>query len=173
MSFSSFSQVHDSIQSSANTEKVWRVNVISPGVELELPTSKETTFSINAGVGYDGSYRNLSGSSNGWIYVIAPFLDLHYKWFYNLENRVKKGYNISNNSGNFIGLRMLSHGPSIDDNVNRYAKLDFVFSPVWGIQRSYGDFHLMFDAGPVYYTDINGNSGLFILALELNLGFNF
>ena len=38
----------------ASTEKVWRLNILNPGVELEIPTGTFSTFSGGMGVGYGG-----------------------------------------------------------------------------------------------------------------------
>ncbi|HLT33111.1 MAG TPA: hypothetical protein VKZ98_04920 [Aquaticitalea sp.] len=156
------------------TQKVWRVNFVNPGVELELATGKSSTFSMGLGVGYGGSYPDLSyDNSNGFQYLISPFLDLQEKWFYNFEKRVSKDKVITNNSGNFISARILLRGNSIASNFDRTSDLDFAFGPTWGIQRNYGkNFHLLFDVGPIYYMDTNGNGNIFPIMLQINLGFD-
>ena len=66
------------------TEKVWRINFLNPGVELETPTGDYSTFSTGVGIGYGGGYPDLTYAGNGIIYIIAPFLDVQQKWFYNI-----------------------------------------------------------------------------------------
>lgn len=57
-----------SAQESVSTEKVWRINFINPGAELELPIGEQTTFSTNIGVGFNGAYPELVyGEENGII----------------------------------------------------------------------------------------------------------
>ncbi len=113
-------------QEEISTQKVWRVNFINPGVELELPVSKNGTFSTNFGVGFNGAYPELTyGEENGIIYIIAPFLDLQFKQFYNFKRRVEKGKNVSGNSGSFISARIITRGPSITNNVLRKSDTDF------------------------------------------------
>ncbi len=58
------------------------------------------------------------------------------------------------------------------ENIIRKDDIDFAFGPTWGIQRAYGNLHLLFDVGPVYYFDTKGNSGFFPIALQLNIGFD-
>lgn len=153
------------------TQKVWRVNFVNPGLELELPTGKSSTFSIGAGIGYGGSYPDLSINNNGFQYLISPFLDLQEKWFYNFEKRLSKGKSITNNSGNFIAARILVRGNSIASNFDRTSDVDFAFGPTWGIQRKYGkNFHLLFDVGPIYYMDTEGKGNLFPVMIQINLG---
>ena len=156
-----------------NTEKVWRINFLNPGAELELPTGDYSTFSTGLGIGYDGGYPDLTYKDNGLIYIIAPFLDLQQKWFYNLNKRMEKDKTVKNNSGNFVSARFKTKGPSITDNVIRTSDFDFAFGPTWGIQRKYGEkFHLLFDVGPQYYFDTEGNGNIFPLIFQLNLGFD-
>ena len=155
------------------TEKIWRVNFLNPGVELELPTGTYSTFSAGLGIGYGGGYPDLTFAGNGFIYIISPFLDVQEKWFYNLNKRNNKNRTTENNSGNFVSLRFITRGNSIAENVNRTSDLDFAIGPTWGIQRKYGkNFHLLFDVGPQYYFDTNGNGNIWPIMLQLNLGFD-
>lgn len=157
-----------------STEKVWRINFLNPAIELELPTGDYSTFSSALGIGYGGGYPDLTSADNGFIYIIAPFADLQQKWFYNLNKRSRKNRNTENNSGNFVSLRFITRGNSIADNVTRTSNFDFAIGPTWGIQRKYGkNFHLLFDVGPQYYFDTNGNGNIWPIMLQLNLGFDF
>ena len=156
------------------TEKIWRVNFLNPGVELELPTGTYSTFSAGLGIGYGGGYPDLTFAGNGFTYIISPFLDVQEKWFYNLNKRNSKNRTIENNSGNFVSLRLISRGNSIYENVYRTSDFDFAIGPTWGIQRKYGkNFHLLFDVGPQYYFDTYGNGNIWPIMLQLNLGFDF
>jgi hypothetical protein len=160
-------------EKSYNTEKVWRVNFLNPAIELELPTGNYSTFSAGLGIGFGGGYPDLTSGVNGFIYIIAPFVDLQQKLFYNINKRVGKGKTVENNSGNFISARIISRGHSIADNVNRTSDFDFAVGPTWGIQRKYGEsFHLLFDIGPQYYFDTEGNGNIFPIMFQLNLGFD-
>lgn len=159
-------------QEEFSTEKVWRINFINPGVELEIPVAEQSTFSANLGIGYNGAYPELTYGGSGFIYIIAPFLDLQFKQFYNFRKRIRKGKEISGNSGNFISARVISYGPSIADNIYRKSDVDFAIGPTWGIQREYGNFHLLFDIGPQFYFDIDGNTGFWPLMVQLNIGLN-
>ncbi len=157
---------------SIKTVKVWRINFLNPAIELELPTGKYSSFSSAFGVGYGGGYPDLTYGGNGFIYIISPFIDLQQKWFYNLNKRNRKGKTTENNSGNFISARLITRGNSIAENVIRTSNFDFAFGPTWGIQRKYGKFHLLFDVGPQYYFDTEGNGNLWPLMIQLNLGFD-
>lgn len=158
-------------QEPLNTSKVLRINAINPGIEYEMPVFNQSTFSVNLGVGYGGSHPNLTTYASGWLYLISPFLDLHYRNYYNLEKRIKKGRNINFNAGNFWGVRMLTRGKALSSNFTRTSDYDYAVGPTWGLQRSFGKINLLFDLGFVYYFDTKGNNGL-IPTLELNLGYN-
>lgn len=164
-----FGQENDGVE----TKKVWRVNFLNPGVELELPTGTYATFSAGLGIGYGGGYPDLTKGGNGFIYIISPFIDVQQKWFYNLNRRKEKNKTTENNSGNFISLRFVTRGNSIAENVTRTSDFDFAIGPTWGIQRTYGkNVHLLFDIGPQYYFDNKGNGNLWPIAIQLNLGFD-
>ncbi|OBQ54601.1 hypothetical protein JJL45_14360 [Tamlana sp. s12] len=155
------------------TEKIWRVNFLNPAIELEIPTGQFSTFSSALGIGYGGGYPDLTYGGSGWIYIISPFADFQHKWFYNRNKRNLKNRTTENNSGNFVSLRFITRGNSIVENVNRTSNFDFAFGPTWGIQRKYGkNFHLLFDVGPQYYFDTNGNGNIFPIMFQLNLGFD-
>ena len=153
------------------TERTWRLNIINPGIEYEQPVSSKSTISFNIGVGYSGSYPELGNTSGtGGLYAFAPFTDLQFKRFYNLEKRAFQNKPTGNNSGNFISMRFRMRGKSIEDNFNRYANYDFAIGPTWGIQRKYGNFHFLLDIGPQYYFDSEGNSGFWPLMPQVNFG---
>jgi len=154
-----------------DTEKVWRINIINPGIEYEHPVTTETTLSVNLGIGYSGAYPNLSETTGtGGLYAFAPFADIQYKWFYNLGKRDFQSKTVEHNSANFLSLRFRTRGKSIEDNFERYANYDFAIGPTWGIQRKYGNFHLLLDLGPQFYFDSKGNSGFWPLMPQINIG---
>lgn len=157
-----------------STEKVWRINFLNPGVVLESPITSSTTLSVNVGVGYSGSYPKLTETDlqSGLMYAIVPFVDVAYRLFYNLDERANENRAFKNNSGNFVALRFKVRGPSITDNFIRKTSYDFAIGPTWGIQRSYGSFNLLIDAGPQLYFDVDGNIGFWPLMLQISVGYN-
>ncbi len=154
-------------------QKVFRINILSPGVEFELPISRKSTIAANPGIGIQGSYLHLDYTNSGVTYYIAPFLDLSYKKFYNRDKRLSKDKNLNYNSGNYWGIRLLTNFKELKaHNVLRKDDINFAFGPTWGLQRAYGKMHLLFDVGSVYYFDTKGNNGFFPIMLQLNIGFN-
>ena len=158
---------------SAQTQKVFRVNILNPGAEIELPTSNNATFSAGLGIGYGGGYPDLTFNDSGFIYIISPFIDLQHKWFYNFEKRSGRNKTTENNSANFFSLRLISRGPSIAENVGRTSDFDFAVGPTWGIQRKFNkNLHLLFDVGPQYYFDTEGNGNIWPIMVQINIGFD-
>ncbi|WP_423129066.1 hypothetical protein [Gaoshiqia sp. Z1-71] len=154
-------------------QKIIRANVLSPGLEMEMPITNKSAISANVGIGINGSYKNLSYANSGLTYFLSPFLDLSYKRYYSRDAMLSNGENIPPNSGFFWGVRLLTNFKEIEtENIIRKDDIDFAFGPTWGIQRAYGSLHLLFDAGPVYYFDTIGNCGFFPIALQLNIGFD-
>ncbi len=160
-------------ESESTMQKVFRINMISPGIEFELPVSKKSTIAANTGIGMHGSYLNLDYTSTGITYYVSPFLDLSYKKIYNQQKRASKGKNINYNTGNYWGLRLLTNFEEFkSQNIERKDDISFDFGPTWGIQRAYGKMHFLFDIGSVYYFDTKGNNGFFPIMIQLNIGFN-
>lgn len=156
------------------TEKVWRVNFLNPAIELEMPTAQKSTFTTSLGIGYSGAYPDLTFGGSGFVYIIAPFLDLQHKWFYNFEKRSQNQKRTAGNSGNFWSIRLVSTGPSIAENISRTSDFHFAIGPTWGIQRRYSKkFHILFDIGPQYYFDTVGNGNFWPIMIQLDLGFDF
>ena len=155
-----------------NTSSVFRINFLNPGVEYEMPVFNQSTVLFNVGVGYCESYPNLTTYASGWLYSICPFVDVQYRNYYNLEKRLNKQKNISYNSGNFWGVRMLTRGKAFDGNFDRTSNIDFALNPIWGLQRSYGKINLLFDGGIAYYFDGKGNDGV-SPTFEFGIGYNF
>ena len=151
----------------------FRITFIHPGVEYEARLNNSFTASGQAGIGYGGSFKNLSYNlPNGFLYLISPFVDLQCKYFYNQNKRIRKQKRTKNNSGNFLSIRFLSRGNTIKSNFERTSNWDYSVGATWGMQRSYGQINLLFDIGPYYYFDGKGNNGVFPLLFQLNIGYN-
>lgn len=160
-------------QYNLDNKNIFRLNILNPSLEYEIGFGENTAISVSTGIGYGGSYRELEVSSaDGFVYVIAPFLDIQYKFLYNREKRYAKKKNIFYNSGNYISVRGIARFSSIAENIVRTDNSDFAIGPTWGFQRSFNKYHFLFDVGPQYYFDKKGNSGFFPIMLQFNIGFN-
>ena len=155
-------------------QNVFRLNVINPGIEYEHSLSEKSKLSVNAGFGVSMSYPELTSFQPDYAFFLSSFLDLHYKFIYNLDRRIAMKKNIDYNSGDFVGLKIIGRGVEVgqSNTLKRTDNVDFSVGPTWGIQRSFSKIHLLFNAGPVYYFDTKGNSGFYPIMLELNIGYN-
>ncbi|TVR88779.1 MAG: hypothetical protein EA411_04075 [Saprospirales bacterium] len=157
-----------------DTERIDRANILNPAFVLEYPSSKSSVFSMGMGLGYGGSFPNLSTNvPSGFLYDFSPFLNLQHQWIYNRANRMEKGRTVAGNSGNFISARLFIRGPSLSSNFVRKSNIEFVVGPTWGLRRQWGEnIHFSFEFGPVYYFDFRGNQGVFPLIPYIQLGIN-
>jgi hypothetical protein len=153
----------------ANTIKHRKISLINPGLEFELPLQRKTSLILNPGIGYKISYPNTSDfTSSGWLYLIAPFVDIQYRYYYNLDKKYKKTDN-NNNSANFISVKGLYRGKEFTSNFTRTTDNDYSISLNWGLQRVKNKTYYNLNIGPMYYLDFRGNGGVF-LNLEFNIG---
>jgi hypothetical protein len=87
---------------------------------------------------YTAIINEINSSSTGFI--ISPVITAEPRWYYNLDERVAKGKNISGNSGNFFSIN-ISYMPNwfeisnidISERVNGFS-----VTPTWGIKRNFG-----------------------------------
>ncbi|MCH7402279.1 hypothetical protein ACFOUP_18240 [Belliella kenyensis] len=157
----------------AQTENVFRVNFLNPGISYEKSLGKKMTLDTGIGFGYNASYPSLAmNSENGFQYMLAAFVDVQSRFYYNFEKRESKGKSTLKNSGNFLALRALYTGPDAVSNFERYDNNSFAFGPTWGLQRAYSKLNVAFSMGPIYYFDTSGNSNWSPFWFELNLGIN-
>jgi hypothetical protein len=93
--------------------------------------------------------------------IIAPYIMLEPRFYYNLNKRVKKGKNIANNSANYIAV-MTQYGfydnPIIKNGPINIAPAFFVI-PKFGIRRTFlKKFNYEFNGGFGYqYNIFSGN----------------
>lgn len=155
------------------TQKTTKINFLNPGIAWERPTGKKTTAEINIGVGYNGSYPELTDfGNNGFQALIAPFVDLQSRYYYNFKKRETKLKSVMGNSANFVALRGLYTGARISGNVYYNENYAIAVGPTWGIQRKKDNFNTLFSIGPVYYFDLTGTGNWLPFYIELNFGFH-
>lgn len=122
-------------QEQASTSKsLFSLNFLLPGVEYETALSNKTTLDFRLGTGFayaTGMYRETE---------FGVFLNFftQYRYFYNFQNRLEKGKNINNNSGNFIALHGgIFNGNPIIGTLESAQDYSVEVGPVWGMQRVY------------------------------------
>lgn len=110
------------------------------------------------------------GNGSQW----HPNIRLEPRFYYNLENRLEKGKNISNNSGNFFGVAF-NYRPNtvLFSNSNLSAIESFSIVPKWCIRRNFGrNFNYEAGAGFGFRHETDyGNYGE--IDVHLRIGYSF
>lgn len=131
-------------QEKASVEPMVSNVQIGLGAFINSEFKMDRTLTLHAEVGALPSWTMNYGG------VLAPTFGMGTRWYYNLDKRQEKGYNISNNAGNFLSL-MLNYRPkgvlfSSKDNVQVIENISIV--PKWAIRRNLGkNFHYEVGAG--------------------------
>jgi hypothetical protein len=106
-----------------------------------------TALTLRSELGFDseiwgGSFYDKTGFS------MTPVLTLEPRLYYNLNKRVSKSKDITNNSGNFISLKTSYHPDWFV--ISNYKNIDIITDisiiPTWGIRRNMG-IHFNFETG--------------------------
>ena len=146
------------------TVGLWAQNETKLTNKTALRTEVGVYTEIQAGIGY----------------FIAPEIIVEPRWYYNLENRVKKGKSIEGNSGNFIGLKTNYKSDIFEIsnyNLDR-AEKSFLLIPKWGIRRKIGNsfnYEAGFGLGIQYFekSNINIKRDEPVADLHLRIGYTF
>ncbi|TVZ25732.1 hypothetical protein JM83_0661 [Gillisia sp. Hel_I_86] len=149
------------------SNKVFSVNFLTPGLELESKLSEKTTIDLNLTTGF----ALTGGSNRDTEFGIFPTFESQYRFYYNLEKRMKKGKNIENNSGNYVGaMASIRSGKPIIGDIEFEDDFAVFLGPVWGLQRYYGSgFKLNLNLGAGYVFD-NADNSYVSLLVGLRLG---
>lgn len=121
-------------------------------------------------------------NSNKIWYSLNPVLIIEPRFYYNLNKRVLRSKDISNNSGNFVTLKTVYQPVwfviSNYDIINSRSSISFI--PTWGLRRNIGS-HFNFENGVGFgYTfffakkaDSSNMMGEPALNLHLRIGYVF
>lgn len=137
-------------QSNSNVEKTQlQFGLPLPSILYEVGTGKNTTLSLEALAGFE--LRGCSGCETD--FGIYPILRGQYRYYYNMERRLRKGKNISGNSGNYVAAVIgYQHGSPIIGNLINTNTLGV--GPVYGLQRTYRKgFFYRLEGGVAYFQD--------------------
>lgn len=133
IAFFSFFSITLIAQSDKNVEgSQLQLSLPLPSILYELGVGKNSTTSLEAITGF-----GLRGCTDCKInFGVYPILRGQYRYYYNMERRLKKGKNINGNSGNYVAaLVAYQNGSPIIGNLNTTTVLGV--GPVYGIQRTY------------------------------------
>lgn len=134
-----------------------------PSVLYEIGMSKNTTTSLEVITGL--ALRGCTGCETN--FGVYPIVRGQYRYYYNMERRLRKKKNITGNSGNYIaGLFAYQHGNPIIGNLN--TTMTLAVGPVYGLQRTYKrGFFYRLEGGVAYVqNDFEDGIGL-VLAVRV------
>jgi hypothetical protein len=110
---------------------LFRFNLLSPGFDFELGLFKNQT--ILGGVGLGGTYYN-----EGYTFGLG--INAQYRYYYNLDRRIKNDKIIGGNSGNYIGAARSIFFSQLRISTDIDGPKDFnigYYGLIYGIQRTY------------------------------------
>ncbi|HET8838730.1 MAG TPA: hypothetical protein VFM82_07015 [Flavobacteriaceae bacterium] len=119
------------------------------GIWVHNERKLSNSIALRSEIGLDaGIFGNSYSNENYVDYVFTPVLILEPRWYYNFEKRIRKGRKITNNSGNFLALRV-GFNPDLfvisnRDDISVPNQLFII--PKWGIKRGIGQ-HFTYEAG--------------------------
>lgn len=126
--------------------KLFKVNILNPGFTFEKRLSDATTLCLDANLSFGLAIHN-----NQTTFLASPFLRGQYRYYYNLEKRISKGKNISNNSGGFIALHTSYYAKPFGNDIYISSLDGFTFGGAWGFQKTYkSGFNLTANTGLGY-----------------------
>jgi hypothetical protein len=127
------------------------LSFLLPGLTYERALNNHISLSATAGLTFAAGDDGVSESN----FDLIPFGNLSGRYYYNLEERQKKGKSILYNSGNYLALSVVYQtgvlSPDWPDKLDQ--KQSYLSAgPVWGFQRTFKDnFHINIDLGFGYY----------------------
>jgi hypothetical protein len=136
------------------TEPVLTGTFLPPGVAYEIPVGQRTTIKFRAALEAGFSYGNGTIVGPRYSFSFIPTLIGEYRYYYNIEKRMKANKNSRYNSASYFaaaakyGISYTTHhieGGSIFKTTTKEPNAGIV----WGLQRNYRNrFSLDFNIGP-------------------------
>lgn len=141
------------------TTLMLNIHAIEPALNFQYGFANR--FSLVAQIGITGGViTSFSNNQFNLFYYLSPKAVGQFRYYYNVDRRVRQGKVTSRNSANFIGLHTSYVFRPILKNFSDPYPSRFLIGPVWGVQRtSRGGVNFNFYTGPgisitekTYYT---------------------
>lgn len=139
------------------SQNVLSVNFFVPGLEYEFRVSPESTLDLGIGSGFGLAGGYLAGDTD---FGFFPFATAQYRYFYNLEKRLRKNKSVDINSANYLALYSnITSGKPIIGDLQMEEGYQIAVGPVWGLQRYFQTgFKLDLRLGLGYFFEERGDS---------------
>jgi hypothetical protein len=149
--------------------------------EFRLSNAIALRSEIGLNTNFDGSFY--MPKVTRIKYLIAPEVNIQSRWYYNMNNRVVKGKDISRNSGNFFALKASLSQPTLLTS-QRFVNIDYSYEigllATWGIRRNIGErfnYELGLGAGYMFGRNMRtsglSTGGRPITDLHIRVGYKF
>jgi hypothetical protein len=152
------------------------------GTWLNNETKLTNNLSLRSEIGLDaGVFGGEINDSPGLF--LTPVINLEPRFYYNINNRINKNKNTSNNGANFFTTSLSYHPDwfviSSKNNIDVYNQLSII--PKWGLRRNIANSNFNFEAAigfgyRFYFLKQYGyskNDGETALDLHLRIGYSF
>ncbi|TDT47149.1 hypothetical protein CLV90_1221 [Maribacter spongiicola] len=140
---------------------LFKANLLAPGVSYELGIGAKTTLNLEAFLGFALN----GGSGRDTNFGLYPGLEADVRQYINFDRRLRKGKNISGNTGNYISfLNQFQFGTPIIGDLEYTSDYYYNAALVYGLQRTYKKgfyFSLAFGPG-VFVNEFNTDAGILI-----------
>ncbi|WP_324023547.1 hypothetical protein QSV08_11775 [Maribacter sp. BPC-D8] len=140
---------------------LFKVNLLAPGVSYELGIGPKTTLNLEAFLGFALN----GGSGRDTNFGLYPGLEADVRQYINFDRRLRKGKNISGNTGNYISfLNQFQFGTPVIGNLEYASDYFYNTAIVYGLQRTYKKgFYFGLAFGPGIFVDqFNTDVGVLI-----------
>lgn len=140
---------------------LFKINALAPGVSYELGLGSKTTLNFEGFLGFELN----GGSDRETNFGLYPGIGAEFRYFNNFERRLRKGKNISGNSGNYFGiLNQFQFGKPIIGNLEYASDYNYNLVVVYGIQRTKSKgFYWGISIGPgIFVNEYDTTPGLLI-----------
>ena len=120
-------------QSDRNVEKgLVKVNALLPGASYELGVGKNTSFNFDAAL----LFTLNGGTDRSTEFGLYPYVGADFRYYYNMDRRLKKGKNTLGNSGNYVAVaNQFFSGTAVIGNLDLNSSFYYNVAVVYGIQR--------------------------------------
>lgn len=163
-SFVSFSQSSSDkdVQVNINDNRLLYLDIVMPGISYETRIQKFSTLRFSTNF-----TPSLSTSKDEYNISAMQQFSVQYRYYYNLQNRISLGRNVSKFSLNYLAIKPVFWMNYTDSKYNNFA-----ITPTWGLQRSYGNWYFNLELGANFFVIKSQNSSQDVFP-TVNLKFGY
>ena len=144
---------------------------------IEIPVTEKITIepAIGFGPSYDFSDKDALTKKMGWHWALlepSVHASMYGKFFYNRDNRIRKGKSLLFNSGKFIGAKVKYVSKPLTSDEFHGQTNTFIANLNWGGQRNIGrSWNYSYSVGLGYGHNLDFSYGTFCPAFDLKVAY--